>query len=52
MSKTLMAVMALVLGLTFGSATFVQADEKAPAPATEKKADKAEKKTEKKPEKK
>jgi hypothetical protein len=33
MSKALFAMMALVVGLMFGSATFVQADEKAAAPA-------------------
>lgn len=33
MAKMLMAVMALVVGLMFSSATFVQADEQA-APAT------------------
>jgi hypothetical protein len=41
--KALFAVMALVMGLTFGAATFVQADEKKPAPApttTDKKDDK------------
>lgn len=37
MSKALMAVMALAIGLTFGMATFAKADEKAPATATEKK---------------
>lgn len=53
--KTLMAMLALAIGLTFGMGTFVQA---ADAPATEKKADKkdegkkAEKKEEKKSEKK
>ena len=31
--KTLLSVMALVVGLTFGTVTFVQADEKAAAPA-------------------
>jgi hypothetical protein len=52
MSKALVAVMALAIGLTFGLATFAKADEKKPAPtATEKK---DEKKTDekKKPEKK
>lgn len=49
MMKTMFAVLALVLGLTFGATTFVQADEKKAAPATEKK---EEKKGEKKEEKK
>jgi hypothetical protein len=31
--KTLLSVIALVVGLTFGAVTFVQADEKAAAPA-------------------
>jgi len=38
--KALFAVMALVMGLTFGAATFVQADEKKPAPTTDKKDEK------------
>ena len=48
--KTLFAIMALVMGLTFGATTFVQADEKKPAPTSEKKDEKKkdEKKTEKK----
>ncbi|MGH7253458.1 MAG: hypothetical protein ACREIE_06620, partial [Nitrospiraceae bacterium] len=34
MNKTLVAILALVIGLTFGAVTFVQADETAaPAPA-------------------
>lgn len=33
MLKSLVAVLALVIGLSFGAVTFVQADEKAPAPA-------------------
>jgi hypothetical protein len=38
--KALFAVMALVMGLTFGAATFVQADEKTkPAPTTTDKKD-------------
>jgi len=37
--KALFAVMALVMGLTFGAATFVQADEKKPAPTTTDKKD-------------
>jgi hypothetical protein len=49
MMKTMFAMLALVLGLTFGAATFVQADEKKSAPASEKK---EEKKGEKKEEKK
>jgi hypothetical protein len=54
MMKTMFAMLALVLGLTFGAATFVQADEmKKDAPAAEKKEEKkAEKKGEKKEEKK
>ena len=53
MMKTMFAMLALVVGLTFGAVTFVQADEMKPAPAAEKKADKkAEKKDEKKAEKK
>lgn len=54
--KTLMAMLALAVGLSFGSATFVQADgmKKDAAPAAEKKDEgkKAEKKEEKKAEKK
>jgi len=50
MMKAMFAMLALVLGLAFGGATFVQADEaKKDAPAAEKK---AEKKDEKKAEKK
>ncbi len=57
MRKTLVAVMALAIGLTFGLATYAKADEKKPAPtATEKKDEKkagsAEGKETKKPEKK
>ena len=54
MMKAMFAMLALVLGLAFGGATFVQADEmKKDAPAAEKKADKkADKKAEKKDEKK
>ncbi len=54
MMKAMFAMLALVLGLTFGAATFVQADEmKKEAPAAEKKGEKkGEKKEEKKPEKK
>jgi ribosomal protein L12E/L44/L45/RPP1/RPP2 len=53
MMKAMFAMLALVLGLTFGAATFVQADEKKAAPAAEKKEEKkAEKKAEKKEEKK
>jgi hypothetical protein len=52
MMKTMFAMLALVLGLTFGAATFVQADEKKSAPASEKKEEKKEKKGEKKEEKK
>lgn len=49
MKKAMFAVLALVLGLTFGATTFVQADEmKKEAPAAEKKAEKDEKKAEKK----
>jgi len=52
--KAMFAMLALVLGLAFGGATFVQADEmKKEAPAAEKKAEKKdEKKAEKKAEKK
>ena len=46
MMKAMFAVLALVLGLTFGATTFVQADEAKMAPAAEEK--KAEKKAEKK----
>ena len=53
MMKAMFAVLALVLGLTFGATTFLQADEKKAAPAAEKKEEKkAEKKEEKKEEKK
>lgn len=53
MMKAMFAMLALVLGLTFGAATFVQADEKKAAPAAEKKEEKkGEKKAEKKAEKK
>ncbi|MBI5777599.1 MAG: hypothetical protein HY444_09435 [Nitrospirae bacterium] len=53
MMKAMFAMLALVLGLTFGATTFVQADEKKAAPAAEKKTEKkAEKKEEKKAEKK
>jgi len=53
MRKALFAMLALVLGLTFGATTFVQADEKKAAPAAEKKEEKkGEKKGEKKEEKK
>jgi hypothetical protein len=53
MMKAMFAMLALVLGLTFGATTFVQADEKKAAPAAEKKEEKkAEKKEEKKAEKK
>ena len=49
MMKAMFAMLALVLGLTFGATTFVQADEKKAAPAAEKKEEKkAEKKAEKK----
>jgi hypothetical protein len=49
MMKAMFAMLALVLGLTFGATTFVQADEKKAAPAAEKKEEKkAEKKEEKK----
>jgi hypothetical protein len=47
--KTLVAMMALVVGLTFVGVTFVQADEKA-APAAPAAGKKDEKKAEKKPE--
>ena len=47
MMKAMFAMLALVLGLTFGAATFVQADEKKDAPAAEKKAEKKEKKEKK-----
>ncbi len=51
--KVMFAMLALVIGLTFGAATFVQADEKKAAPAAEKKEEKeGEKKGEKKEEKK
>ena len=42
MMKAMFAVLALVLGLTFGATTFVQADDKA-APAAEKKEEKKKK---------
>lgn len=45
-----MAMMALVVGLTFVSVPFVQADEK--APAADKKMEKTDKKAEKKADKK
>jgi hypothetical protein len=49
MSKTLVAALAVAIGLTFGMATFAKADEKKPAPTTEKKDEKKDsKKTEKK----
>ena len=49
MMKAMFAMLALVLGVTFGATTFVQADEKKAAPAAEKKEEKkAEKKAEKK----
>lgn len=48
--KTFVAMMALIVGLSFGAATFVQADEKA-MPATPPAAGKKdEKKADKKPE--
>jgi hypothetical protein len=52
--KALVAMMALVVGLTFVGVTFVQADEKAApaAPAGKKEEKKVEKKTETKTEKK
>ncbi len=54
--KALVAMMALVVGLTFVGVTFVQADEKAapaaPAAAGKKEEKKVEKKTETKTEKK
>lgn len=51
--KTLVAMMALVVGLTFVGVTFVQADEKAaPAAAGKKEEKKADKKPETKSEKK
>lgn len=59
--KAMFAMLALVIGLTFGATTFVQADEKKAAPTAEKKEEKkaekkaapaAEKKEEKKAEKK
>lgn len=40
MMKAMFAMLALVLGLTFGATTFVQADEKKAAPAAEKKEEK------------
>ncbi|MGH7233086.1 MAG: hypothetical protein ACREJU_17270 [Nitrospiraceae bacterium] len=53
MSKALVAALAVAVGLTFGMATFVKADEKKPAPTTEKKDQKKdEKKDTKKTEKK
>ena len=45
--KALFAVMALVMGLTFGATTFVQADEKKPAPTTTDKKDDTKKKDDK-----
>jgi len=55
--KTFMAMLALVVGLTFGAATFVKADEKAapapaPAPAGEMKKEEGKKDEGKKAEKK
>ena len=50
--KAMFAMLALVLGLTFGATTFVQADEKKAAPAAEKKAEKKAEKTAEKTEKK
>ncbi|HKN87782.1 MAG TPA: hypothetical protein VJV04_13050 [Nitrospiraceae bacterium] len=47
--KALVAMLALVVGLTFVGVTFVQADEKA-APAASAAGKKDEKKAEKKPE--
>ncbi len=37
MKKMFLAMMALVIGLSFGLATFAQADEKKPAPTAEEK---------------
>lgn len=49
MMKAMFAVLALVLGLAFGGATFVQADEmKKETPAAEKKEEKKAEKKEKK----
>ncbi len=49
MKKLFMAMLALVIGLSFGLATFVQADEKKPTTATgEKKKDEKDKKGEEK----
>lgn len=46
MKKIFLAMMALVIGLSFGLATFVQADEKKPTTATgEKKKDEKDKKS-------
>lgn len=52
MMKAMFAMLALVLGLTFGTTTFVQADEKKAAPAAEKKEEKKEVKKEEKKDKK
>ena len=52
MKKIFLAMMALVIGLSFGLATFAQADQKKPTTAAEEKKDKKdEKKDEKKGEK-
>ena len=48
MKKMFLAMMAIVIGLSFGLATFVQADQKKPTTAAEEKKDKKDKKDEKK----
>ena len=53
MKKIFLAMMALVIGLSFGLATFAQAgDQKKPTTAAEETKDKKDKKDEKKDEKK
>jgi len=48
MKKMFLAMMAIVIGLSFGLATFAQADQKKPTTAAEEKKDKKDKKDEKK----
>lgn len=48
--KTAIAMMALIVGLSFGAATFVQADEKATSATPPAAGKKDEKKSDKKPE--
>lgn len=51
MKKIFLAMLALVIGLSFGLATFAQADEKKPTTAAEEKDKKGEKDKDKKGEK-